>query len=137
MIQLEIVTPKKVWYNGKVSEVLLPGIDGDFTVLDDHAPVLSTLRAGPLVLVADDLASHFVIEAGLCSVENNKVSVLTEGCEPLGEPDQEELENEVQRKEQELAEAGEEEEDKVATLKEDLTALRCRLTTLMYKINEY
>ncbi len=137
MIELEIVTPKKVWFKGSVSEVMLPGIDGDFTVYDDHAPVLSTLRAGPLLLVEDKLPTHFVIEAGLCSVENNRVSVLTEGCEPLGEPDREELENEILRKEQELAESKKEDVDEIATLKEDLTALRSRFTTLMYKINEF
>ena len=46
MLQLRIVSPEKVEYDGAVESVLVPGTAGQFEILNDHAPIISTLQKG-------------------------------------------------------------------------------------------
>lgn len=72
---LEIITPDRKVFAGEASVVTLPGLNGSFQVLDNHAALVSTLGSGPLT--ADNEA--FQIEGGVVEVLNNRVLVLAEG----------------------------------------------------------
>ncbi len=74
---LEIITPDRKVFAGEASVVTLPGVDGSFQILNDHAAIVSTLQQGELV--ADKQA--FQIEGGVVEVLNNKVLVLAEGVQ--------------------------------------------------------
>ena len=73
-MNLEIITPDKKVFSGEVEVVTLPGTDGSFQVLKDHAALVSTLGKG--ILQADK--QEFTIDGGVVEVLNNKVLVLAE-----------------------------------------------------------
>lgn len=72
---LEIITPDRKVFAGEASVVTLPGVDGSFQILNDHAALVSTLQKGDLI--ADK--QTFQIEGGVVEVLNNKVLILAEG----------------------------------------------------------
>ena len=73
-MNLEIITPDKKVFSGEVEIVTLPGSDGSFQVLKDHAALVSTLGKG--ILKADK--QEFTIDGGVVEILNNKVLVLAE-----------------------------------------------------------
>ncbi len=82
-MELEILTPEKKLFSGNVYGVQLPGTDGMFEVLDKHAPLVASLKAGNLKILRDKsfaAAANFRIQSGFVEVLNNKVSVLVEGA---------------------------------------------------------
>ena len=77
--ELEIVTPEASIFAGSVSSVQVPGTDGSFQVLVDHAPIISTLGKGKVNLVKEDGESlSFNTEDGVIEVLNNKAIILVE-----------------------------------------------------------
>jgi len=81
MLKLEIVTPDGSIHNGEVSEVTLPGSEGEFTVLPKHAALLSLLDAGVIDFVNEDSKKVSVmIHSGHVKVSEDKVTVLVEGA---------------------------------------------------------
>ena len=76
---LEIVTPVKKVFEGEVNVVTFPGVDGQFQVLNDHAPLVSTLKAGELKYKNDRDENFIEITGGVVEVLHNKVIVLADG----------------------------------------------------------
>ena len=77
-MQLEIITPEKNVYSGEVEMINLPGSDGSFGLLNDHAPIVSTLKAGEIKIVENGNEQVFQVNGGVVEVNNNKVIVLAE-----------------------------------------------------------
>lgn len=78
-MQLEIVTPDESLFEGTVRRVQLPGKEGRFGILDNHAPIVSTLVKGKIkVEIKGGDVKHFEIDGGVVEVNNNKVIVLAE-----------------------------------------------------------
>ena len=90
---LEIVSPEKTLFNGDVQSVLVPGSDGSFQMLDNHAPIVSTLISGKIKILGEiensdklsDLFSvvspkeiHLTITSGVVEMKENKVIILTD-----------------------------------------------------------
>jgi len=78
---LEIITPDKKVFEGEVNLVQLPGSKGSFTVLKNHAPIISTLEKGT-IKVQDVSGKEFNFNVGGGVVENvsNKIIVLVESA---------------------------------------------------------
>jgi F-type H+-transporting ATPase subunit epsilon len=77
---LEVVTPIKKVFEGEVSIVTFPGVDGSFQVLNDHAPLVSTLKKGDLVYKnTKGVESIVEITGGVVEILNNKIIVLADG----------------------------------------------------------
>ena len=75
-MKLEIISAHEVTFTGEVSSVTLPGQLGSFTVLKDHAPIISVLTKGEIKYIASDGESgHIDIEGGLADVNDNVISV--------------------------------------------------------------
>ncbi len=76
---LEIITPEKKVFQGEVNSVQLPGTNGKFEVLNNHAPIISTLTKG-LVRVIDvnNKTELFEINGGIIEMQNNSIIVLAE-----------------------------------------------------------
>lgn len=76
-LQLEIITPEKTLYKGVVELVEVPGKRGRFTVLLNHAPIISTLDKGE-IRVKDTAGKETVFDcrAGYLECSENKVSIL-------------------------------------------------------------
>lgn len=76
---LEILTPDKKVYEGEVNSVTVPGAQGSFEVLNNHAPIISTLEDGKVIIRGGEGEQSFFIKGGVVEVINNKVIVLAEG----------------------------------------------------------
>ena len=75
---LEIVTPEKKVFEGEVISVTFPGTDGSFQVLNNHAPLLSSLKKGTIVYRDKKNEYDVMVDGGVVEVLNNKVVVLAE-----------------------------------------------------------
>ena len=78
---LEILTPDKKVFEGEASSVTLPGTLGFFEILNNHAPIISTLNDGKLTIKGAPGTKEdvFFIQGGVVEALNNKVTVLAEG----------------------------------------------------------
>lgn len=72
---LNIISAEKVEFTGDVSKVTLPGAQGLFTVLENHAALISSLVAGTLVYTVGDKDVSMEIKGGIADVNHNVVSV--------------------------------------------------------------
>ena len=78
-MKLEIITPEQTLYSGEVTLVQLPGIDGSFEILNDHAPLIAVLAKGQIKIQnAQKQVQYFEIKGGVVEVLRNKVLVLAE-----------------------------------------------------------
>ncbi|MCF8231686.1 MAG: ATP synthase F1 subunit epsilon [Bacteroidales bacterium] len=77
-MNLEILTPETTIYKGEASLVQLPGIDGLFEILNNHAPLISVLSQGKVKIRVDDELKYFDIKGGVVEVKNNRTLVLAE-----------------------------------------------------------
>ncbi|NBC82753.1 MAG: ATP synthase F1 subunit epsilon [Bacteroidetes bacterium] len=78
-MQIEIISPDKKIYSGKINLVQVPGSKGSFEVLNNHAPIVSTLEKGTIRLVPEhEPEEFFEIEGGIIEVKKNKIIVLVE-----------------------------------------------------------
>ena len=77
-MSLAIVTPDNKVFEAEVLSVSLPGTDGSFQVLNNHAPLVSTLAKGTVVYSSKELYEEIIIDVGVVEVLNNRVIVLAE-----------------------------------------------------------
>jgi len=78
-MKLEIITPEQTLFTGEVTLVQLPGIDGLFEILNDHAPMIAVLKKGKIkALDIQKQNQFFEIKGGVVEVLRNKVLVLAE-----------------------------------------------------------
>ena len=76
---LEIITPEKKVFQGEVNSVQFPGTKGKFEVLNNHAPIISTLTNGHIRVIYDNNKTElFEIDGGVIEMQNNKIIVLAE-----------------------------------------------------------
>ncbi|WP_139957049.1 F0F1 ATP synthase subunit epsilon [Flavicella sediminum] len=95
---LEIVSPEETLFNEKVDSVSVPGVDGNFQMLENHAPIVSVLKEGTVMIHThtmehiefDQLSGHFEthidddkiltlkIQSGTVEMKDNKVTVLVD-----------------------------------------------------------
>lgn len=78
-MKLDITSPDKQIFKGEVSLVQMPGVDGLFEVLNNHAPMIASLGPGRVkILDSDGKQQFFNIKGGVCEVLENKITVLAE-----------------------------------------------------------
>ncbi|KAA9352876.1 ATP synthase F1 subunit epsilon [Larkinella humicola] len=77
-MHLEIITPDKKVFTGEATAVTFPGTEGQFQVLNDHAPIVSTLARGPVTVATSSGTQTFTVDGGVVEVLHNKVLVLAE-----------------------------------------------------------
>ena len=76
---IEIITPDRTIFSGTASLVQLPGIDGLFEILNNHAPLISVLKKGKVKIKNDkDQIEFFEINGGVVEVLKNKILILAE-----------------------------------------------------------
>ena len=79
MLKLKIVSPERIEVEGEVTSVLVPGTLGQFEILVNHAPIISTLEKGKVVYVLDGGEKKSIdIIGGFVEVQKNVVSVCAE-----------------------------------------------------------
>jgi F-type H+-transporting ATPase subunit epsilon len=82
---LEIVTPKATIYKGRVALVRVPGSKGSFAVMQNHAPLVSTLEPGQIKVVEKDKSEIFfdISDVGIIEVKKNEVVILSDSIKKV------------------------------------------------------
>ena len=74
---LEIITPDKEIFKGEAVSVKLPGKTGEFEILNNHAPIVSTLTKGNIrVITNQESTENFAVNGGVIELKKNKIIVL-------------------------------------------------------------
>lgn len=111
---VEIITPSKMAYNGKVKSISLPGTLGNFQVLFNHAPLLSSFEIGKIKIVdLSDKEIEYATSGGTVEVLANKILVLADSFESKDEIDIERAENSLQRAKERLSNRNKEKIDEL------------------------
>jgi F-type H+-transporting ATPase subunit epsilon len=77
--KFELVTPERMALSEDVTQVLVPGVEGEFTVLPGHAPVISALRPGVIEVVEPDATrTRIYVKGGFAEVDADRLTVLAE-----------------------------------------------------------
>lgn len=79
-MQITVLTPDKAVFEGPINSVKVPGIGGQFEILNNHAPIVSALGEGQVRLILENGEKKtFDIQKGFVEVLNNNVSLLVQG----------------------------------------------------------
>jgi F-type H+-transporting ATPase subunit epsilon len=106
--KFELVSPERLLVSGDVEQVLVPGAEGDMTVLAHHAPVLTTLRPGVLDIgFPGGEHQRFFLRGGFAEVNPAGLTVLAETAIDLEELDASQLAQAIKDAEEDVADAGE------------------------------
>ena len=103
MLNLEIVTPEKKVLSETVDAVTIPTASGEVGILQNHAPLISYLKAGILSYTRNGATERMVISGGFVEVSQNNVSILADVAETAGEIDVEKARAEREAAERELS----------------------------------
>lgn len=78
-MKLEILTPDERIFDGKVTSISVPGTKGAFTILHNHAPIISTLTKGQIKIVPEGSKAETIsIEGGVIEVKKNTIIILAD-----------------------------------------------------------
>lgn len=76
---LEIVTPEQLVFSGEVSLVTVPGTNGRFTIMENHAPIISSLTKGIITYRVQGVDTNITASDGFVEVSRNVISIAVEG----------------------------------------------------------
>jgi F-type H+-transporting ATPase subunit epsilon len=118
----ELVSPDKVLFNGSAQAVLVPGAEGDFQVLSDHAPVMTSMRPG-VVGIDDEAGKHsrVFVRGGFADASKSGLILLAETAIPFEDLNADTLGQEIKNAEEDLADA---KDDQKPLAQEKLDRLR-------------
>jgi F-type H+-transporting ATPase subunit epsilon len=117
---LELVSPEKLVFSGEVEAVAVPGTEGEFTVLKDHAPLIAMMKPGVVVIEeAPAKKLRLFVPGGFAEVAPSGLTILADRALPLAELDAATLDAEVGNVEEEIAGAKGDEARRMAVEKRD------------------
>lgn len=128
-MQFDLVSPERKLASVAATSVQMPGMEGDFTAMPEHSPLLTTLRPGVVKVEAGADSSEFVVTGGFAEVTPNAASVLAELAVPRAEFSNEMLEKLAADADYELKEAKDDENRLLASQRvRDVAALKAQLS---------
>lgn len=86
-LEVRVITPDKIIYEGMADSLVIPGKDGYFGVLPNHAPMISALDIGELKIRNDFQEYYYAIDGGFCEIKENKVIIITSSAQRADEID--------------------------------------------------
>ena len=105
-MKLDIVTPLGRIFEGEVKEAYFPGIEGEFGVLDGHAPLMTTLMPGIITIKKHDNSEEIIaINSGYVEVNSNYINVLVDGAEAISGKNSGEIAESIERAKKLIKEA--------------------------------
>lgn len=111
----ELVSPERLLFAGEVTEVIVPGTEGEFTVLKDHAPFMTTLRPGIVTVEGGGNATRLFVRGGFADVAPTGLTILAESAVPIEEFSAARLHVEIQGANDDLNKATTDEAKRQAT----------------------
>jgi F-type H+-transporting ATPase subunit epsilon len=125
----DLVSPEKLLFAGDVGQVDLPGSEGDMGVLAGHAPLVTALRPGIIVVYREGGDLRVVVNGGFAEVGPAGLTVLADMAVPVDAFDHAALAGEIKDTEEDLADAADgRQRDKLARRLEQLKALQVALS---------
>lgn len=126
--KFELVSPEKLLVSGDVEQVLVPGAEGDMTVLAKHAPVLTTLRPGLLEIgFPGGNDQRFFIRGGFAEVNPAGLTVLAETAIDLNELKPDDLAQAIKDTEEDVADLENDAKDRAQTKLQHLRQVQATL----------
>ncbi len=102
-LHFSLVSPARELFSGEVDHVIAPGAEGEFGVLPNHAPFMSTLRRGRVRIIDGDVSHRFFVEGGFADVTPEGLTILAEEAIRLEDLNAEDLRAQIARAEQRSA----------------------------------
>lgn len=106
----ELVSPSRLLFSGEVEEAIVPGAEGEFTVLPGHAPLVSTLRPGILTIKQGTEIILAFVRSGFAEVNERGLTVLAEDATRVEDIDAAEFAASIKAYEERVAQAPSEEQ---------------------------
>lgn len=128
-LHFELVSPARLLFSGDVDSVILPGTEGEMTILPLHAPLLATLKPGVVTVnKTAGAADRIFVRGGMVEVNPQGLTVLAEVAIPMAELNAEALAQQVRNAEEDVADAGSDElRRKASETLEHLKALKASI----------
>ncbi len=130
--QFSLVSPEREVVSDVVEQVIVPGAQGDFGVLARHAPFMTTLRAGALVIMKDGASRKVFVRGGFADVTPEGLTVLAEDAALLDDVSSADLERRLQDARTALSAADEAAQPAAAAEVERLEAMLQALAQAAY-----
>jgi F-type H+-transporting ATPase subunit epsilon len=103
--RFDLVSPERLLYSGEVTQVDVPGEEGEFGVLAGHAPFVATLKPGVMTVIAPGETRRIVVRGGFAEVGPEGLTVLAERATPVEDIDATMTEQAIRDAEEDLADA--------------------------------
>jgi len=114
-VHFELVSPERLVFSANVSEVVIPGTEGDFGVLPGHSNLISTIRPGVIhVLEGTQVTDRIFVEGGFAEVNDKGCTVLAERAQKVAEIDRRQAEQALTDAKEDVVDAKNEIERDVA-----------------------
>ncbi|MEJ8475190.1 F0F1 ATP synthase subunit epsilon [Roseibium algae] len=130
LFQFELVSPERQLLSEQVLEVIVPGTEGEFGVLKNHSPFMSTIKPGILKVRGEDgKLNEYFVRGGFADVANSGLTVLAEQAIPVADINSDDLAQHIKDAEEDVADAKDPEvkqkaEQTLAQLREVVEALK-------------
>lgn len=105
-MRLEIITAEREVYADDVDMLVAPGIEGQLGILPHHAPLMTVLQPGELIIRKDGEESYLAVTGGFLEVIGNKVTILADACERSDEINEERAQAAVDSAKEEMSRVG-------------------------------
>ncbi len=102
-MQLEIISAERQVYSDEVDVVVAPGIDGELGILPHHAPLMTVLQPGEVLVRKDGEETYLAVTGGFMEVIGNKVTILADACERSDEIDEARAQEAVARAQERIS----------------------------------
>jgi F-type H+-transporting ATPase subunit epsilon len=114
----ELVSPERLLFSEQVTSVVVPGSDGYFTVMANHAPLMSTIKPGVVeITLADGGLQKLFVRGGFADVAGTSFTLLAEQAMPVEELNAEAIAAQIKDAEEDLADSRTEAKKHAAELK--------------------
>ncbi len=114
-LHFELVSPARLLFSGDVASVIIPGTEGEMTILPQHAPVLSTLRPGYVTVAKDGgISEKIFVRGGFAEVNAKGLTVLAETAIPMAELDASAMNAQIKSAEEDVTAAKDDESKRKA-----------------------
>jgi F-type H+-transporting ATPase subunit epsilon len=104
-LHFALVSPERELFNGEVDHVVVPGSEGEFGVLPNHAPVMSVIKPGALKIFNDGTERRIFVNGGFADVTPEGLTVLAEEAIDMADVDPAELERDLKNAQEDLRDA--------------------------------
>ena len=102
-MRLEVITAEQQVYSDEVEVLIAPGIDGEMGILPHHAPLMTALQPGEILIRKDGEETYLAVSGGFLEVMGNQVTILADACERSDEIDEERAQEAMQQAQERLA----------------------------------